>query len=270
MSYVDTVWNQAYTGNQRCRRCTVANVALASAASVFTGLIRPPLGVAILGVSLVVIYVRGYLVPGTPTLTRRFFPDSVLRWFGKDPMTQPDVRVSEETSEQLLKDADVLVSAAREQNVQLAPSFRDAWRERIQSIRDSTLKGVFAEVLDVQRNRITIDNEGESFAVYAEDIVVGPWDSRPAAVVDVAAWSELDSWSDQFDRLSVEETTRLLTWLRSFVQRCPACDAPVTIDRTEIESCCASFDLVTLRCTECGSLLLKRQADDDIGDHRFE
>ncbi|EMA05294.1 hypothetical protein C439_00805 [Haloferax mediterranei ATCC 33500] len=42
-------------------------------------------GVIAVGISIGLIYLRGYLVPGTPTLTKRYLPPEVLRWFGKDP-----------------------------------------------------------------------------------------------------------------------------------------------------------------------------------------
>jgi hypothetical protein len=72
-----------YTGDNRCLPCTVVNVVLAGLLTAAAALVSLPLGVAVATVSLAAIYLRGYLVPGTPELTKRYLPERVLAWFGK-------------------------------------------------------------------------------------------------------------------------------------------------------------------------------------------
>lgn len=82
---VDGLRQPEYTGENRCEPCTVLNLFVAA---VFGALVarRSRLGgLLALAVSVGAIYLRGYLVPGTPTLTKQYLPPSVLRWFGKDP-----------------------------------------------------------------------------------------------------------------------------------------------------------------------------------------
>jgi hypothetical protein len=74
-----------YTGENRCTPCTIVNVLIAVGLSGAVGVVFPFAGVAVFLVSLASIYFRGYLVPGTPMLTKRYFPDRVLRWFDKEP-----------------------------------------------------------------------------------------------------------------------------------------------------------------------------------------
>jgi hypothetical protein len=45
----------------------------------------PLVGVPVLAGSLALVYLRGYLVPGTPAFTKRYFPDWLLAWFDKTP-----------------------------------------------------------------------------------------------------------------------------------------------------------------------------------------
>lgn len=89
----DALERPEHTGENRCGACTVANVCIAVALGswvVAAGvLVRAPLaGVAAGGgvfvVSLLAVYLRGYLVPRTPTLTERYLPERVLRLFGKE------------------------------------------------------------------------------------------------------------------------------------------------------------------------------------------
>jgi len=81
----DRIRQPEYTGENRCLPCTALNVAIAF----FATLLAAPLGpvavaVVFLG-SMGSIYYRGYLIPGTPRLTKRYLPDPILELFDKGP-----------------------------------------------------------------------------------------------------------------------------------------------------------------------------------------
>jgi hypothetical protein len=73
----------AYTGENRCTPCTVVNLLLAAALAALAGRRNRALGLGVFLGSAALIYLRGYLVPGTPELTKRYLPASVLARFGK-------------------------------------------------------------------------------------------------------------------------------------------------------------------------------------------
>ena len=81
----DRIREPEYTGENRCVPCTVLNVVLAVALTAATAVFGPVVAAVVLVASLGSIYYRGYLVPGTPELTKRYLPDRVLRLFGKAP-----------------------------------------------------------------------------------------------------------------------------------------------------------------------------------------
>ncbi len=94
-----------YTGESRCMPCTVANTLMTVGASGATGVggavVAAPLvgvatGGAVFVVSMLAIYLRGYLVPGTPELTKRYFPPWLLRLFGKEPVLEQHQSVETE------------------------------------------------------------------------------------------------------------------------------------------------------------------------------
>lgn len=87
-SLLDRLRQPAYTGENRCTPCTALNVAIAVVVSALVGRRRRALGLLVLGVSLAAIYLRGYLVPGTPQLTARYLPEDVRRSIGKDPVAE--------------------------------------------------------------------------------------------------------------------------------------------------------------------------------------
>lgn len=89
ISVIDRLRNPEYTGENRCIPCTAVNVtiaivvggAVAAAATIEAGL-------AVVVISILVIYLRGYLVPYTPTLTERYLPDRVLAYFDSHPTAE--------------------------------------------------------------------------------------------------------------------------------------------------------------------------------------
>ncbi|ADB62613.1 hypothetical protein Htur_3751 [Haloterrigena turkmenica DSM 5511] len=85
LEIVDDLRQPAYTGENRCEPCTILNLAIAAAVGSLIARKSRLGGALAVGVSIALIYLRGYLVPGTPTLTKRYLPPEVLRWFGKEP-----------------------------------------------------------------------------------------------------------------------------------------------------------------------------------------
>jgi hypothetical protein len=82
---IDTLRRPEHTGENRCLPCTVVNAAIAAVlGAVLSRRSKPAAALALAG-SAALIYLRGYLVPGTPALTKRYLPPSVLRLFGKAP-----------------------------------------------------------------------------------------------------------------------------------------------------------------------------------------
>jgi len=86
---VDDLKQPEYTGENRCEPCTVLNLVIAAVVGSLVARKSRLGGLVAVGVSIALIYLRGYLVPGTPTLTKRYLPPAVLRWFGKEP--EPEV-----------------------------------------------------------------------------------------------------------------------------------------------------------------------------------
>src|SRR6056297_2692903 len=89
LDVVDDLRQPKYTGENRCEPCTVLNLSIAAVGSSLIARKSRLGGLLAIGISIALIYLRGYLGPGTPTLTKHYLPSAVLRWFGKDP--DPDV-----------------------------------------------------------------------------------------------------------------------------------------------------------------------------------
>jgi hypothetical protein len=258
--------NQAYAGPNRCVPCTITNVVTAALGSLALAAVAPPLGVAAFAVALLIIYLRGYLVPGTPTFTRRYFPDWLLAVFDEADPAPTSVDV-----EETLVAAGVLHDEAAD--LVLDPRFATAWTERMADVdaeRDgpsdadaNRLDAVeLAALTDLDPDTLDTQRYGDAVVATLDDERIGRWGSRAAFVADVAAARELDDWVPRWRSIPLAGRSELLGALRLFLERCPACDAALTVDHEVLRSCCRDRDVIALSCAGCGSRLL--EADFDV------
>lgn len=84
----DQIRQPEYTGENRCIPCTTVNVVIAAVLATGIAVFNPLLAIAAFVASLAAIYLRGYLVPGTPALTKQYFPDWLLAKFDKGPAVE--------------------------------------------------------------------------------------------------------------------------------------------------------------------------------------
>lgn len=269
-SFVDSLRQPEYTGENRCTPCTIVNVVIALALSAAVALFIPPLAPIVLAVSLAAIYFRGYLVPGTPTLTKRYFPDRVLAWFDKAPApaetdgldTQPaaDEEIDEQQEdvdpEQLLLDAGAVEPCKHEDDLCLTDEFETAWWDRIDENREEVDVDGLAEVIGID-GEPEIEQYGDAFVLTADDQRIGQWESRAALVADVAAARTLAEQYPDWETISSQARGELLSGLRIFLESCPVCGNTVQIGQETVESCCRSYDVVAASCESCDERLLE-------------
>lgn len=268
---VDSLRRPEYTGANRCLPCTVVNACIAVGAAVVLGaLLFPWVGLFALAVFAGLIYLRGYLVPGTPTLTKRYLPARALALFGKDApveatVLEPSTAVTAadadtgSDSEPAFDTADPLVAAGvlqrdggdeREGDPALTPTFRDAWRERTDGLLDREV--------DAEDVRAAFAADDASAVGDLSFVLDGNrsvrWGSEAALAADVAAAVLLgERLSDWADREGTRQRT-LLTGLRFCLDRCPVCDGAVAVSQDRVEPCCEKPHLVAESvCEDCGA-----------------
>jgi hypothetical protein len=223
-----------------------------------------PAAVVVAVVSVLSIYYRGYLVPGTPTLTKRYLPAVVLSWFGKDG---PDRRTVEEVdAEALLLDAGVLEPA--DEDYTLERSIQTEWQELADSVAaDERLESeLFDELLGsaefgaVTPENVTATDVGRSFAVRVDNQPIGRWESEEAYYADLAAGRVVAPEIDEWPALSFEQRLMVLSGLRLWLERCPTCDGSLGFGEETVDSCCREHEVIAMTCTGCGSRLFEVDA----------
>jgi len=261
-----------YTGENRCTPCTVVNLCLAGFLGVALGLsTRPAVGAVAFALGALVVYVRGYLVPGTPALTRRYFPPWLLRAFGKEPVSARTLSATRGAS---AGDADIrggdtgdvddpLVAAgvvAPGDSPDLTAAFREEWQARIGQLGDG---GVEADDVAAAFGGESADRHGDTTFVLDGSASLR-WGSTAALRADVAAAqllaARLDGWADH-DR---DARRSVLMGLRLSLETCPGCGGQVHVDEDRVDPCCEKPHLVAdAVCADCGAALADAAVVDD-------
>ena len=263
---LDRIRKPEYTGENRCTPCTILNVliavGLAAVVAIATG--WTAVGAAIIAAAAVLIYLRGYLVPGTPTITQKFLPERVLRWFDKDSAIEADLEPIKENDTPeyddiatLLDDSGVVEDCADDDDLCLTDSFGETWWRRIREFRDEdTALDHLAAVLEVNPDELEVDENPDAgrFDITFEGDRIGGWNSRAAFLADLAAEPTLPEWIDDWEALGDRERTQTIASLRAFLESCPDCEGALTPIENTVKSCCSS-SIVTVEvdCQDCGA-----------------
>ena len=266
-----------YTGENRCLPCTAVNVGIAAVgAGAVTAVGAPLLAAAGFGVALAAIWLRGYLVPGTPELTKRYLPERVLALFGKasDGVAGPGERPGDVDPEAYLLDAGILVEDPTGDDFAFAPDFAAAWRAAVH--RDGSARdgdggaaveddiGALAVLTGLDRDALSIDWRGGVGFAYADDELIGSWESRAAFRADAAADRVLTATRSDWPDLPLVDRSATLGALRLFVAECPSCEGDVALEERVVESCCSSYDVVAGRCAGCDARLFELRLPDSL------
>ncbi|KAB1196059.1 MULTISPECIES: hypothetical protein [Haloferax] len=264
---VDRIRQPEYTGENRCMPCTIVNVVIAAGLSLLLGFVWAPLVVISFAIFVAAIYTRGYLVPGTPTLTKRYFPDRVLRWFDKEPSptemgVQSDVGLGtgEKPSfdvEAVLQEAGALEPCEDIDDLCLTADFESEWAREIERTDDAAVRKRLASILGVDEEQVTLKQRDRWFAAAVDGVYVGQWDSHAALTADVATDVALEPRLDGWDGFGNDQRSALARGLRIYLDSCPDCGGNVEFGEETAESCCRSWEVLVIRCDDCGSRLFE-------------
>ncbi len=258
---LEAVRRPAYTGENRCLPCTLVNLLLAGAASAGLAAVSPVAGAAAFALSVAVVYLRGYLVPGTPALTARYLPEPVLDLFGKES-SAVDRAPSDLTPADRAAGAGPLarlgaVDRDADGDRRLDPDFRRAWNDAVDGVSAADVgREAVASTLGVDADAVSAVGPAQFF-VSGERLV--QWPSEPALVADAAAGRALagrPAWED----LGVDDRLDALATLRTLRRDCPACGAPLARDEETVESCCQpTAEVVAVSCEDCDVPIAERR-----------
>lgn len=249
----DRFRQEAYTGANRCTPCTVVNVVLAAAgAGLVWVLVAPSVGVLAFVVGCLAIYVRGYLVPGTPELTKRYFPPWLLRAFGKEPVATTTVSDAATADGEADGPLGVLAAAGvlhdGEEPPRLTSSFAATWQDRTAArLADTPTAEMVADAFGATEASRMSDT---SFVLDGTQTV--RWSSGAALAADLAGAALLADRLAAWAEYDVDRRRRTLRALRLSLSHCPACGAGLSPETDRVDPCCQKPHLVVESvCAAC-------------------
>ncbi len=253
---MDGIWTSIrqdeFTGENRCLPCTVVNLIISALLAGIIGYYSRGIGIIGFGLSALLIYLRGYLIPKTPYITQEYFPDSVLRAFGKSSGHADDKEV-----EQLMEDLDILKPEDDADTSTLNPSFEKQWRQRLKDRKNKTSGKNIISQLFLPENEFEVKSDSEKMAAMANGQIVGRWPSKVSRVVDVISDRTLRDYAQRWEHLGPQTRLQILFALRKFVKVCPNCGGQITTQTIEVDSCCGPVPVIEAQCTDCSKLLFK-------------
>ncbi|SEW22484.1 hypothetical protein [Halobacterium jilantaiense] len=262
MRFLSRLQNPEYTGENRCTPCTVLNSLIAVAAAGGVALVSPALAVATLLGSAVVITLRGYLVPGTPTLTKRYLPRRVLAWFGKTPLPDEPVPTDDRPEntdtdlEALLSEKGIVRPCASADDLCLSDAVRETWLAHLRTADECSPEHV-AELTDDQAATYEITEKRGGVVAYDGGSEVGRWPSEAALLADATCAATMSEHYPGWASLSGERRGELLSTLRFFTPECPRASGEVELTTETVETCCSAQEVVALQCVETGTNLAR-------------
>lgn len=261
--------NPKYTGHNRCWPCTALNVGVVLL--IGTGL--TVLGGAVVAlpavvVGLAVVWLRGYLVPGTPRIGRKL-PEPVRSRFGiHDPVTELSA-TNTLVAAGVLKN-DLGLDPATDRTIQAQAV---AYVDDREALEAAVLERFNAATVSVNRAL----GGGEQWFVLDEDEqTVRQWEARQVAALDVAGAAFLENRLPNWDRWAERDRSAMLALLRYDASACPDCGAVFEESEENDVTCCGGRSLVgARRCADCSYSLVDRndlptQAVETAADNRSE
>jgi len=248
-----------YTGANRCFPCTVVNLIIAATIATLLGVFVPSLGLVFFAFAVATIWLRGYLIPGTPELTKQYFPEWLLRWFGKAPPkpTAADV----DPGEYLQQHAFIVEDEAIDDLV-INPIIKEDWWVRVADLSaEQSDKAALSQFSDLPASELTLGWEDDAYVARIDEERIGSWESRSAFVADMAAHRVFASQTTDWDRLFVAQRAEIVGAFRLFIEQCPTCEGTVTMDQDVVESCCFRYDVIAGTCQGCGDRLFELRVD---------
>ena len=252
MTVLDSLRRPAYTGENRCWPCTAINLVVVLAVAAIAGFVVAPLGPLVLLVGGTLVYLRGYVVPGTP----RFAPRLTERLpfdIGPDKHVESDSIAEDVDPEALLAtlvEAGVVVENGEE--LRLTEAYREAFESRMTELRALSDQELAERAAAVAPGEPDAEVHGERILLAGGRDV---WLSPAVAIAETAAAETLAD----FD-VAPELRAPAAEPLRTFVRTCPVCAGDVV--ETTIRNCCGGPGTAyrnphrpVLSCTDCSTVV---------------
>lgn len=226
----DRLRRPEHTGENRCLPCTALNAAIVAVAATAISRRNRPLGVLALALGVALVWLRGYVVPGTPRFAPKLVDPLPVEFdhesaAGVESGSLADDRDPEDMMRALVE-AGVIVPDGEQ--LFLDDAFRTAWEGRMADLRELSGEELAGRTAAVSHDSVEGAFHGERVLLAGDR---DAWLSPAVAIAETAAVETLADWG-----LSRDLRVQAAEPLRTFVRTCPVCGGRVT--DTTLRNCC--------------------------------
>lgn len=276
MSLSDALRRPEHTGDRRCWPCTAVNVAIVGLGALLVGRRRRRLGLLFGAVGLALVALRGYVVPGTPTVAPALVRASPLpdEWFHDAPpgagvtrgpaveRETPDAERAGGLADEDAPDGEALLGRLVEAGVvtvdgealDLDPGFAETWEARMDELADHDIEGLADAVREVAHAAAVsaLSNADGEWVICSDGsghFEGETWLTRPVAIAEAAAVHALE---EDIDDPALRRAAA--GPLRMFLLDCPDCGTE--LEEATTASCCGGHGTMerpddVLACPTC-------------------
>lgn len=253
-----------HTGENRCWPCTVVNVALVAVAAAAVSIASVPAAAAVAVAGLALVWLRGYVVPGTPRFAPRLaasIPGGDALFHGTGGDRTPDAESGSldpaDVDGERLLDRLLAEGVLEIDGDTVAPTaeFHERWRAEMNRLRTRETESLAETARDVSPATASraIRNDGDEWIALSSgeaNTVDETWLRRPVAIAEIAGYRAAEPFlSDDSIRLAAARTNRM------FLDACPDCGGD--LKRGTDMPCCGGYagpgeePAETLVCPAC-------------------
>lgn len=250
-----------YTGENRCRPCTVVNLAIIAAVGAVVVVWNVVWAALVVGVGLVVLALRGYVVPGTPRFAPRIVEPLPFDFGHAEPPRETEA-LSDTGDGTDGQDSEAVLEALLTAGVVeddggqlfLNDAFREAWTDQMATLRTAEESAFLARVEAASPADVEAQlHDTHVLLAGGRDV----WLRRPVAIAETAAVETLADWD-----LPPDVRAHAAQPLRNFLRTCPACGGPVR--ESTYQNCCGGPGSVyenpeqsVLACEDCDTIVIE-------------
>ena len=153
-----------------------------------------------------------------------------------------------------------------EDDIRVTEPFLERWQAELATLEAADERvAALATLLDEPVERVDIEyrEENQPFGI-AGDRAVHNWISEASLRTDLAAHRAVTD--ERWAALDRNDRTRILRSFRVVLDTCPTCAGPVVPTEEVVESCCRDWDVIAVRCTECGAHIVELPPPGTDGD----
>jgi uncharacterized protein with PIN domain len=251
-----------YTGENRCRPCTVVNLGIiAAVGAVIAVWLGVEAALVVVVVGLAVLALRGYVVPGTPQFAPRIVESLPFDFGHTEPPRETEALSdtgdgTDDPDPEAVLESLVAAGVIEDDGEQLFlnDAFREDWTDRMATLRTADESELLARVEAASPAAVETQLH-DSHVLLAGDRDV--WVRHAVAIAETAAVETLADWE-----LPVEIRAHAAQSLRNFLQTCPACGGPVR--ESTRQNCCGGPGSVyenpehpVLACEDCETVVIE-------------